>query len=371
VHVLESLASDRWPAVRVTLVSPSREQLYSGMVPGFLQGQYEAADLSIDLRGLCAAAGASFVEAEADAVDLRERLVHGGARSLPFTLLSIDIGSRPAGLEVPGVRENATPLRPLRRSVDLRAEVDQLTSERGRGEPTRIVVVGGGAGGVEVALALHRRISDRGGLPGVTLVERRDTLLEGYSTIASSVTTRILERRGVTLALGSRVRELVPGGVVLESGARLSADVTVWVAGAAPHQLVHRSGLPLSDQGYLRVDRTLRAVGGLPVWGAGDAVDIEGYRLAKAGVYAVRQGRFLASNLRATLTGEPATQYRPQRSFLSILNTGDDQGLLHYRGLPLHSHLSWWLKDRIDRRFMTRFRKLASSPARNGSAMDS
>jgi NADH dehydrogenase FAD-containing subunit len=76
----------------------------------------------------------------------------------------------------------------------------------------------------------------------------------------------------------------------------------------------------------------------------------------KAGVYAVRQGPVLARNLRAALgEGSPAT-YVPQRTFLSLLNTADGKALLRWHGIVSHSRFAWWLKDRIDRRFVRRYR---------------
>jgi hypothetical protein len=54
-------------------------------------------------------------------------------------------------------------------------------------------------------------------------------------------------------------------------------------------------------------------------------------------------------------SGKPP-RYRPQRSFLSLLNTGDGKALLRYKGLISHSRWAWRLKDRIDRGFMARYR---------------
>ena len=89
--------------------------------------------------------------------------------------------------------------------------------------------------------------------------------------------------------------------------------------------------------------------------------------LAKAGVYAVRQGPVLAHNLMARIRGERLRAYRPQRDFLSLLNLGDGArdrhqvGRLGRRGRPVFS-----LKDWIDRRFVRRFQVL--DPGRRGHA---
>ena len=80
-------------------------------------------------------------------------------------------------------------------------------------------------------------------------------------------------------------------------------------------------------------------------------------------MYAVRQGPVLARNLRAALgEGRPAT-YVPQRTFLSLLNTADGKALLRWHGIVSHSRFAWWLKDRIDRRFVRRYRAPRVSPS--------
>ena len=77
--------------------------------------------------------------------------------------------------------------------------------------------------------------------------------------------------------------------------------------------------------------------------------------IAKSGVYAVREAPILWHNLLAAARGRPLMRYRPQRSFLSILNTADGRALLRYKGLRSWSRWAWWLKDRIDRGFMRRY----------------
>ena len=77
----------------------------------------------------------------------------------------------------------------------------------------------------------------------------------------------------------------------------------------------------------------------------------------KAGVYAVRQGPVLDANLRAYLSGRRPRAYRPQRDFLSILNLGDGRALAIKGWVAVSGRLAWLLKDRIDRRFMLRYRR--------------
>ena len=143
----------------------------------------------------------------------------------------------------------------------------------------------------------------------------------------------------------------------LGGGARLPSALTVWLAGAAAPALLGTAALPRDPRGFLLVGRTLQAVDGSPVWGAGDCVTLARHpEVPRAGVYAVREGPVLARNLRAALGEGGPRPYTPQRTFLSLLNTADGKALLRWHALVSHSRWAWWLKDRIDRRFVARYR---------------
>lgn len=362
LHVIRAFQEQRWRA-RCTLVSSSRSFLYSGMVPGYLQGTYTREEMEVDLGELCAGAGVEFIEATVQSVDAQKGIAEAelrrspAGRSLHFDLASVDVGSVPRGLDVPGVGAHAVPLRPLSRIIGLRDTVDRLMAETGGRRPLRMLVVGAGAAGFEIALALHRRAAEGGGRPHVTLADAGDRILAGYSDRARRLAERLLIQRGITVLTNAPVGGVDDAGALLETGARVDAELVVWSTGAAPPPLVAVSSLPRSPDGYFAVDATLRATDGSNVWGAGDCVSIEGWDLPKAGVYAVREGPILARNLRAAVVGEEPVRYTPQSDFLSLLNTADGRALLRWKGVAVHNRFAWWLKDRIDRRFVERYRR--------------
>lgn len=352
LRVLRDAIEEPW-SVDLVLVSPSRRQFYSSMVPGYLQGTYSERQIHLDLASLCGRAGAKFVEQAALTVDGERRVVRTVAGEHRFDLASVDVGSVPSGLDLPGVRQHALGLRPMGRVLEMRDRLDALA----RASPNvRAVVVGAGAAGFEVALAIHRRIADMGRAPAVALFERGAFILPGYADGVRRRAMRLLEERGIRVATEASVVEVDASGVTLSRGLRVEADTVVWATGAAPPPLLASSNLPLSSDGYFAVDPALRAIDGTPVWGAGDCVDFGGRDLPRAGVYAVRQGPVLARNLRAAARGAEPEAYEPQEGFLSLLNTADGKALLRWKGVVSHSRPAWWLKDAIDRRFLASFR---------------
>jgi selenide,water dikinase len=138
----------------------------------------------------------------------------------------------------------------------------------------------------------------------------------------------------------------------LDDGRELSADLVIWATSAVGPPLLSRFGLSTNEQGFLRTRGTLQSVDDPAIFAVGDAGTIEGERIPKAGVYAVRQGPVLWENLKRTLRGEPLREYRPQTGFLKLFNTGNGSAIGEYKGLSFSGQWAWRLKDWIDSRFM-------------------
>ena len=142
-------------------------------------------------------------------------------------------------------------------------------------------------------------------------------------------------------------------------GEPLAADLVVWATGAAPLPFPCGPGLPLDASGFVCVERTLEVVGCCDLFAVGDCASLPfAPWVRKAGVYAVREGPALDANLRARLCGGRLRAYRPQRDFLALLNLGGGEAIAAKWGVAFRGRGAWRLKDRIDRRFVARFRVL-------------
>jgi selenide,water dikinase len=363
VQVLSSLAMRPLADVRTTVVLDVPVAVYSGMVPGFVAGQYRPEELEIDVVPLARRAGARVVLARAVGVRPRERRVElEGRPSIGYDVASFDIGSTVAGLDLPGVREHALATRPIGRFV---ARFDAAVA-RGResaaGRSVRVVVVGAGVGGVEIAFTLHQRLLAEGVDAEVTLLHNKARILPGSSPALVERVLRRADRDGVQIRCETAVAEAYEDAVVLEGGERLPADVLVWVTGAVAQSLFVDSGLPTEPRGFVSTRPTLQVVGLDDLFAVGDcATLVDDPATPKAGVYAVRQGPFLADNLRAVLEGGELRRYRPQSDFLALLNLGDGTAIGGKWGRAFEGAWVMRLKDRIDRAFMSRFQVLTEA----------
>jgi selenide,water dikinase len=369
VQVLRGLAMRPLAGARVTLVVDRPDAVYSGMVPGFVAGDYRADELEIDAVPLARRAGARVVLAPALRVDPAARRIEvEGRPSLPYDVASLDVGSAVRGADVPGVREHALATRPIGRFVEALEGALAGAAAGGRGA-LRVAVVGGGAAGVELAFTLEARLRGGGARAELALLSEDPRILRGHGARFAAAAARELRRRGIRLRCGARVAALEKGAVVVE-GERLPADLVLWAAGAAPPPLVAASPLPKDEAGFVRVRATLQVDGHDALFAAGDcATPIDHPWVPKAGVYAVRAGPVLEENLRAFLRGRPLRAHRPQRDFLALLNLGERRALGGKWGVAAGGHLVWRLKDGIDRRFVERFRGEGAPSMASGEPM--
>ena len=344
------------PDVRLTLVVDRPEAVYSGMVPGFVAGDYAPYELEIDVVPLARRARAAVVLAPALSIDPGLRRIEvAGRPTLAYDVASLDFGAGVRGLDLPGVREHALATRPIRTLVDrLRAAVEAARTRRG-GAPLRIAVVGAGVAGLELAFTLAARLRGEGTKAELDIYTDAEAPVPGYAAGASASVARRAARRGIRLHTRRPVSAVEPGALRLGEE-RVAADLVVWATGAAPAGRPDTSRLPCSAQGFVRVDSTLEVVGHAGLFAAGDCAVLDDHpQLPKAGVYAVRQGPVLDANLRACLSGRKLRPYRPQKHFLSLLHLGDRTALASKWGMHVAGSWVWNWKDRIDRRFMRRF----------------
>jgi selenide,water dikinase len=366
LFVLEALAQGRISADTVTLVSSHASQLYSGMVPGLVEGRYGIDQLSFDLPALAAAAGAEWIEDRVTHLDAHARTATlASGRVLEYDVASLAIGGLAASTAIPGVQTHAHVVKPVDRAAELVPAMERAAQNAGP-EPLQVAIVGAGAAGIELALTTRARLDRLGANRAIlTLVDASSSLMRHAGGGVAEVVERELRRGEVTLRLATGVEEVGPAHLRLTGGRVLPADLVLWCAGVEAPSLFRESGLPVEARGFLTVHDTLAVPGTTGLYGAGDAVSLQyAPRTPKSGVHAVRQGPVLAHNIGLALQGPGGEQmgrrYFPKERTLTILNTGDGRAILSYSGVVTTGRWAMALKDRIDRRFMRRFRGLAA-----------
>ena len=357
VHVLQALAREPMVGTQVALITPFARQLYSGMVPGLVAGHYRAEQCAIALQPLAAAARVHFIEGAAVALDVAARRVTlADGRIAPYDVLSLDTGAVMDRDQLPGAREHGLFVRPIEHFVHLLDGLLDLASRR----VLDIVVIGGGAAGIELALALQHRLGGRGEERArVALVTGGPDPLAGYAPGVMQRAARVLASHKITVFRDS-CTALEPGAVVLGSGARLACDAPVLATGAQAPPWLAGSGLALDERGFVCTGPTLQSTSHAEVFAAGDVATRTDAPHAKSGVYAVRAGPALALNLRRFIGGGTLEPHTPQRRTLNLISCGERRAIVSWGDWSAQGRWAWWWKDRIDRGFVARY---SSAPA--------
>lgn len=336
----------------VTLVAPQRFHYYSGMGPGLLSRTYTPEQVRVDVRELATTGGCTVVRDRVVSVDAGARLLtlaSGGA--LPYDFVSFNTGSRVPAERIPGAAEEAIPVKPIENMELLRSRV----LDRSGGGPCRVLILGGGPAGVELAGNLLRLARQETVQVEIALCEANERLLPGVAPRAGQIARRSLASRGVTVRTGAVAAGLEEGRAVFSSGDPVRYDVAVLTVGIVPHELYRESGLPTGSDGGLLVDASLRNAEHPEIFGGGDCVSFEPYPLPRVGVYAVRQAPVIFRNLEASLDGRSLESFRPQRRYLLILNLGDGTGLMTWGQWVMRGRWAFRWKNYLDTSFMRKF----------------
>ena len=303
-----------------TLVTPYAYHVYSGMLPGFIAGHYKLEEIRIDIAALAARAGVKLVLGRVASLDAGRRVarLEEGAE-IEYDTASLDVGSD-SGAPAP-----ALPAKPFEPFMEQWLELKDRVRT--------IAVVGGGAAGVEMAMAVAHRTNAR-----VTLFSDRPMFRPGLARRVA----RQLARNGVELRTG----------VAFTDGVRDGYDLVIWTAGAAPLPWLRDSGLAVDERGFVLVDEQLRSVSHPEVFAAGDCATLRDAAHPKSGVFAVRHAPVLAANLDGA-----DRRYVPQRRALALISCGERYAIADWNGLSVEGAWVWRWKDRIDRRWVEGFRR--------------
>ncbi|KAA8979301.1 selenide, water dikinase SelD [Halospina sp. K52047b] len=364
VGVLRNFAMNPIPGVRLNLICRDTHTPYSGMLPGYIAGHYSYDDVHIDLSRLAEFAGARFYRSEAIDIDrTNQRVICRDRPAIPYDLLSINIGSTPRVDQVAGAEDHSVPVKPINR-FNNRWQTLLERMENHEGE-LNVAVVGGGAGGVELTLAMQYRLRNELGAMGKDpeaarfhLFNASDQLLPTHNSSVRRRFESVLQERGVNVHERTRIEQVNDRQLVASSGATFEADEVLWVTQAGGAEWLTGTGLELDEGGFIRVRDTLQTVTDPNIFAAGDIATMINHPREKAGVFAVRQGKPLAENLRRAVHGKALKDYHPQKQWLALISTGDQYAVASRGSFGVAGEWVWRWKDWIDRRFMAKFNNL-------------
>jgi selenide,water dikinase len=342
LFVLEAFARQP-PAVEVLLITPDALTPYSGMMPGVIAGHYRHRQACVDLQPLAGRAGCALKLDAAVSLDASNRCIHlASGETIGYDLLSIDTGSTPVVPDVPGAARHGHPVKPISALFE---------RWQASGSAPAAAVVGAGAAGVEIVMALRHRRPDM----SCTLIDRSPRILAGLPDRLATAVMRELTRQQIDVVTGAHLAQIDAERLLLQDGRTVTSEFTVWTTGAAAAGWLRESGLALDGRGFITTLPTLQSASHPEVFAAGDVATMIDVPRPKSGVFAVRAGQPLAANLLHAIAGEPLLPWKPQASALMILACGRRHAIASRGNWVIRGDWVWRWKDHIDRSFMRRF----------------
>ncbi|MBL4712615.1 MAG: selenide, water dikinase SelD, partial [Gammaproteobacteria bacterium] len=365
LSVLKYFAMHPVPGLRLTLITRDLHTPYSGMLPGYIAGHYSYDEAHIDLRPLAQFTKARIYHAEVHNIDLaNNQIICKDRPPITYDVVSINIGSKPGTLHIPGAEQFTLPVKPIDRFLtqwDDLIEIITHTTEKN----FHLAIVGGGAGGVEMALATQFRLH--------TLLKQKnisttflkfdlycdsDDILPTHNDQVRKRFNRFLRLRGINLHTNHRIEEVQQNRLISSNGEQYKANAVLWVTNATAPSWLVEAGLDVDANGFISVNDCLQSTSHKNVFAAGDIAAVINHPREKSGVFAVRQGPPLARNLARAVQNQPLKKFTPQKKFLGLISTGNQYAIASRGNWSLEGAWLWKVKDWIDRRFMDNFNQL-------------
>jgi NADH dehydrogenase len=302
---------------RVELIDKNIYSTFQPLLYQVATGGLNPGDVAYPARAFAGKRKARFRHGELDHIDAAAQqitLTDGAVLDYDYLILATGISASYYGIS--GAAEYTLGLYTRRDAIALRdhimARLERLDIE-GPGKTVTFTVVGGGATGVELAGALAElRTALNAFFPDldeadvhIRLVEMAPVLLAPFRPSLQSYAHAQLQRRGVEVLLSTKIREIGPDRVVLESGEELPSDVTVWAAGVSAADAVARWGLPQGRGGRILVGPDLRVAGQDRIFAVGDGALIEDLPLPQVATPAIQMGRYAGAQIMRAMKGDP------------------------------------------------------------------
>jgi NADH dehydrogenase len=352
-------------SARIVLVSDVNFLLYTPLLPGAAAGSLEPRHVVVPLREELQWADivlGSVTGADPARNELRVTTVDGRRETLRYDQLIVTVGSVSRVLPVPGLAEHALGFKTLAEAIALRNRAllnleiaESLPDDAARRAYLTFVFVGAGYAGLEGIAELQDYVADvidrypRCRIVGArfVLVEARERVMLETPASLAEFATRELRGRGMEILTETTLESAEDGAVTLSNGERIPTRLLCWTAGVRPAPVAAEMGLPLGPAGRIEVDATMRVAGHPNVWAIGDAAAVPDPAKRRQAPspptcqHAIRQGRRVAENVAATLSGGRPKPFR-YRTLGVFVDMGQHKAVATILGLRLRGFPAWF-----------------------------
>ena len=347
LSVLMKLSKKPLNGNRITLITNEIDTPYSGMIPGYIEGIYSWRDSHIDLYRLCLKLNVRFIHAEVERVSAYEKEIYFKDRpKIKFDVLSINTGIQSNNREIKGAAKYCLPVKPISKLTN--NFLNKITNFKS------IAFIGGGAGSVELALAIKKRFLNINQDIKITIITGKRGLLSTFPQKTKLTSLKTLEKFKIDIIEYKRVLEVKPKQIILSDKSLLKIDKAILSTNSMTPKWLAKSDILLTKDNYILVNKSFQT-NYKYVFASGDVIDFNNQNLKKAGVFAVRSGKPLAINIKQFILGKKLVEYKFNKNYLALIGTSKRSAIATKYNLTFNSRFFFYLKKYIDQNFIKKF----------------
>ena len=347
LSVLMKLSKKPLNGNRITLITNEIDTPYSGMIPGYIEGIYSWRDSHIDLYRLCLKLNVRFIHAEVERVSAHEKEIYFKDRpKIKFDVLSINTGIQSNNREIKGAAKYCLPVKPISKLTN--NFLNKITNFKS------IAFIGGGAGSVELALAIKKRFLNINQDIKITIITGKRGLLSTFPQKTKLTSLKTLEKFKIDIIEYKRVLEVKPKQIILSDKSLLKIDKAILSTNSMTPKWLAKSDILLTKDNYILVNKSFQT-NYKYVFASGDVIDFNNQNLKKAGVFAVRSGKPLAINIKQFILGKKLVEYKFNKNYLALIGTSKRSAIATKYNLTFNSRFFFYLKKYIDQNFIKKF----------------
>ncbi|MDC1022998.1 selenide, water dikinase SelD [Alphaproteobacteria bacterium] len=335
---------------RITLISNEIDIPYSGMIPGFIEGTYSWRDSHIDLYKLASRLNIRFIHSKVIKISSQNKEVHFNNRpAIKFDILSINSGIQSNYNNIKGAKKYCVPVKPISRLANnFFGEIKDTNA---------IAFIGGGAGSVELALALRKRyITDKPHLK-ITIITGKNGLLSSFPKQLKQTSKNTLKEFSINIIENTEVIEVKHNKIIMSDEKILYIDKCILSTNAMAPDWLKDTDIKLNNKGFIVVNNAFQTNNDF-IFAAGDIVDFDNQNFKKAGVYAVRSGKPLAQSIKSYIKNKVGKNYKFSKNYLALIGLSNGYTIGTKYNFSYSSRFNSFLKKYIDQRFINKFNKL-------------
>lgn len=336
-----------------TVIHPDEYLYYTNMGVGMLSGMYLPKEVRFNIKRLTLSHGGIFIQDHVVKVDpIEHELILSKGKKITYDVASFGIGSEIAVGAIDTSYTTVFKAKPVEQLFLAGcAIIDTLKKTK---ETIHIVIVGGGASGIEIVNNVWQITSLYPEQVKITLVTRHQ-ILPGWSPRTRKIILNRLLNKGITVETNMPVKGNTARKFLLEDGRELPFDIAIVATGLKAPDLFARSGIPTGKNGRLLVNQFLQSVRYPTIFGGGDCICFESHSPNHSSNFTKHQNHILYENLDAALLGTTLKPFIPPKQYTQILNLGDGTGVFNSKLLTFCGKLAFTLKNYHDRKFMDEF----------------